>query len=233
MSPMKVTRCSLLIILLFSFSGKLISQDAAKILDKAYGLDQTLYNGKKYTFLAPPGTTGNQFLLSQLFSPGIVTVRGIRYANVSLNYDIFNQQLLLQYADEKSPLNILEVSKAWLQSFRMAGMNFELLSLQQEPQIYQVLGDGPVRILYFWRKNMSLNDIIGANNYVFTPTVRDSYVLINGQLKPYTSKRSLIKIFDSAKRGEIKNYLRKNKVRVKKASDKTMSEVINFIGNIK
>jgi hypothetical protein len=230
---MKSLKWSLLIISLFFFSGILRSQDTIKILDQVYGLDQTLHNGKKYDYIAPPGTSGNQYLSSNLFSVGTVTLKGKSYSDVNLNFDIFNQQLLLQYANDRGPMNIIEVSKAWLKGFSLGDRNFELLPSGKIPGFYQVLGEGQVRVLYFWRKTLELNNAIGSNNYVFSTPIRDSYVLLNGELKLFTNKRNLIRLFDPKYRSEIKNYLRKNKVKVKKASDKAMAEMITFIGNLK
>ncbi len=230
---MKGIICSLLIIIIFSFPVKLSSQDAAQVFDKVYGLDQTLCNGKRYNYLPPPNASGHQYLISPDFIVGTINIRGKCFQDITLNYDIFNQQLLLQYNSETFFRNIIEVSNAWLTSFRLGNMNFELLNLDQYPRFYQVLGEGPVRVFYFWRKNLNLNNVIGSSNFIFTPATRDSYVFMDGQLRPFKNKQSLIRIFEPGHRQEIKSYMRKNKVKVKKASDQAMAEMITFIGNIK
>ncbi len=229
---MRNIRCTLLLSLFFSFSGTLISQDAAAILDHLYGLDQTLYNGKKYNYFLPPGTNGHQYLLSPDYVAGSVTIRGKCYQNITLNYDIFNQQLLLQYEDETGALSIIEVSKAWLKSFSLGSMNFEFLNLEQNPRLFQVLGESRVRILYYWRKNLNLDIAVGSSDFFFTNAVRDSYVLLDGKLIPLRTKRSLVRLFDPGQRQEIKSYLRKNKVNIKKASDQSMTETITFIDSL-
>ena len=220
-------------IILFSFSGTMQSQDAAKDYDQVYGLDQTLCNGKKYNYFATPGTTGHQYLVSPGYETGSVTLNGKHYQDVILNFDIFNQQLLLQFSDGTGKVNIIEVSQAWLKGFRLGNKNFEFLTLEKEPLFYQVLGEAPVRILYYWRKSLNLNNTIGTSNYVFSAAVRDSFVLMDGKLKPFNSKRSLIRIFDAGHRSEIKSYLRKHKIKIRKASDQVMAEMITFIGHIK
>jgi hypothetical protein len=232
-SGMKSVAFSLLLTILFAFSGNVKSQDAIKVLDRVYGLDQILYNGKKYTYSPPPGTKGHQYLLSPDYDSGSVTLRGKCYRDISLNYDIFNQQLLLRYEDETGPLNIIEVSKSWITGFRMGTMHFEFLSIGEESLFYQVLGEGRAQILYHWRKNLDVDGTIGSCGFTFTRTVRDSYVFMNGQLQPFSTKRSLIKLFDPAHKQEIKNYLRKNKINVKKSSDQVMAEMITFIGNLR
>jgi hypothetical protein len=230
---MKRVICVFLLTFLISVSETVQCQQATLKYDKAYGLNQTLCNGKKYNYFLPPGTKGHQYLLSPDYFTGTVTLKGKCFWDVALNYDILNQQLLLQYEVEPGAWNIIEVSKAWLSGFSLGNRNFELLDLQQAPCFYQVLGEGPVRILYYWRKNLKLEVAIGSSDYIFSPPIRDSYVLINGQLRQYRSKRSLISIFGPDHRQEIKNYLRRNKIKVNKSSDQKMAELINFIGNIR
>jgi len=96
-----------------------------------------------------------------------------------------------------------------------------------------VLGSGRMKILYSWRKNLNLNTVIGTNNLVFTPALRDSFVLMDGKLQPFVTRRSFIRLFPQGQRAEIKSYMRKHKVKMKKASDKVMEEMITFIGNLK
>ena len=225
-SRMKSVIPLLLSVILLSFSEPLLSQNAVKVLDRVYGVDQTLCNGKKYNYSVPSSTKGHQFLLSPDFISGSVTLKGKCYTDIDLNYDIVNQQLLLQYVDEKGVRKIIEVSKAWLTSFTRRNKNFEFLNLEGGPRFYQVLGEGPVRILYYWRKNLNVNDVVGSSNFVFTDPVRDSYLLKDGRLKQYSTKRSLIRLFDPGQRPAIKSHLHKNKFRLKKASDQEISEKI-------
>lgn len=223
---------SLLVVTLFLICGKLISQDAAVVLDRVYGLDPLLYNGKIYTYFMPSGTGGNQFLLSADYLTGEVTIRGKTFEGISLNYDIYNQQLLLQYVNETGAFNTIGISKAWLEKFRIGNMEFRCLSLDNEPTFYQVLGDGPFFIMVHWRKDLKLDATFGAKNFTFTPPIKEQYVLISDQLKPFRNKRSLVSLFDPEHKPEINNYIQLNRIKIKKASDKIMTELINYIGNL-
>ncbi|MBN1199198.1 MAG: hypothetical protein JXA23_07585 [Bacteroidales bacterium] len=209
----------------------LFPQDAATTLDKVYGLDQTLYNGKKYSYFLPQGTKGDQYFLSPQFIEGSVTLKGTCYEGVELNYDLFNQQLLLQYQEKSGAVKVIEVSKAWLSRFRIGSRHFELLDLGQGARFYQVLGDGPVKILYHWRKDLAQDATVGSSCYFFSSAVKESYLLKDGELQPFRTNKNLIKLFDRDKWPEIKSYLRKNKIKVRKASDQTMAKMINLISN--
>ena len=222
---------SLLVIILFCFSGKLISQDA-KELDLVYGLDPLLYNGKKYTYFLPPGTGGNQFLFSPDYFVGQVTVKGKSFDGITLNYDIYNQQLLFQYADATGAFNIIEISKAWVEGFRLGDKDFQYLTFGDGARFYQVLGDGPLFILYYWRKKLELDASHGATYFTFSPSLKNQYVLSGDRLRPFRNKRSLISQFDAGHKQEIRNYLYRNRIKLKKASDQAMTDLINFIGNL-
>lgn len=230
---MKKASHPLLFTILFSLPGFLFSQNAAKELDKVYGVDQTLCNGKKYTYTVPASTKGHQFIISPDFIGGTVTLKGRCFTDLNLNYDVVNQQLLLQYQDDKGATTIIEISKAWLTAFHRGTMDFEYLSLGPEPHFYQVLGEGRFRILYYWSKKLVVNDVVGASNFVFTDALRDSFVLMDGQLKRFRTKRNLIRLFNEEKRPAIKVYLHKNKIKLSKASDKEMTDLITFIGTVK
>ena len=223
---------SLLILLLFSISGKLVSQDVTVDYDHVYGLDPLLYNGKKYSYFLPPGTGGNQFIFSPDFFTGDITIKGERFEGITLNYDIYNQQLLLKFADETGAFDIIEISKAWLESFRVGNMDFKYLSLADVPRFYQVLGNGPVFILYYWQKGLKLDVSYEASNHTFTPPQKTRYVLKDNKLQPFSNKRSLIAVFDPGLKPEIKDYIHRNKIKLNKASDGTMTELINYIGNL-
>ncbi len=230
-----MSRCYYLLLLICVglIPGQLFSQDAQKELDKVYGLDQTLYNGKKYTYVILYSTTGHQYLITPQYSYGSVTIKGTRYENTFLNYDIFNQQLLLKYLDATGAAITLEVSKAWLQGFSMANKNFEFLHLEKEPSFYQVLGEDSLKILYFWRKVLDLEAVVGSANYIFKKPIRDSFVLMDGQLLPFSSKRSFIRLFGPENKSEIKSYMRKNKIKIRKSPDQAMEGLIKYVANIR
>ena len=223
---------SLTLTFLLFFSGNLISQDAFLEMDRVYGLDPLLYNGKKYIYFLPDGTGGNPFLSSAEFIKGDVVIKGVRFPDILLNYDIYNQQLLLQYLDETGAPQIIEVSKAWLESFRLGDLEFKCVIDDKETRFFQALGDGPYQILYSWRKNFKLINSTGPSYYSFSLPIRTRYVMIDGELHNFKSKGSFIKIFDPSHQLEIRNYIQRNKINLKHASDQIMTDLINYTGNL-
>jgi hypothetical protein len=112
-------------------------------------------------------------------------------------------------------------------------MHFELFGSDRDPHIYQVLGEGRYRIFYAWRKTLFLDATMAAPVYTFTPPLRESYVNMDGKLKQFRTKRSLVKLFSPVYKSQIRNWMRKHKVNPKNASDQEMAEMITFIGNLR
>jgi hypothetical protein len=73
---------------------------------------------------------------------------------------------------------------------------------------------------------------MGDGNYTFSPADKTRYVFVDGELHPFRSKGSLIKVFDPAHKPAIKNYFHEKGINPKKASDQAMTELINYIGNL-
>jgi len=231
-SGMKSKTRFLLLTIFLLISVSLFCQQPAEKLDRVYGLDPTLYNGKKYSYFLPPGTDGHQYLQSPDYFVGGVTIKEEYFGDITLNYDIYNQQLLLRYANENGAFNIIEVSKAWLKGFSLDNMHFEYLDLGDGLKFYQVLGDGKIKILFHWKKDLKLDVGATSTNFAFTKAFRSDYILLEGKLFPYRNKRSLIKVFGPEKKQDIKSYLRKNRIRLKKASDQDMTGLINYIDTL-
>lgn len=225
---------------LFFFSGTLRSQETFTELDEVYGLDPKIYNGKKYSYFLPSGTGGHQFLYSPEFTSGELVIRGpdnkpeSRVANnrFFLNYDVYNQKLLLQYPDEKGSFQIIEVSTAWLERFYLGDSVFEYRDFDQESRFYQVIGNGRIRVYYYWWKKLKLDNSNSPAHYSFSKPFKDSFVMINGELRPFSSNGSFIKLFDPALKPEIKIYLKNKKINLGKATDIEMTELINTISNL-
>jgi hypothetical protein len=198
-----------------------------------YGFDPSLFNGKEYTFFPPPNTGGNQYFSDVRFESGSATIRNITYKDLELNYDIYNQQLILKYKNNLGANSLIIISDAWLGSFSIKGLNFEIISSRDTlKRIYQVLGAGPYRILYYWKKTLKLDNFLGSENHIFSPAVKEMNVNSGNRISRYSNNRIFYSLFDPDKRDAIKGYLRKNKISVKKASDQTMNELISYCNTL-
>lgn len=194
---------------------------------RVYGMDPLLYNGILYKSFYPQKVKGDQYLENSNYVKGEATIRGVKYTNLDLNFDIYKQEVLLKYRNSNNTFNVIMVSKAWLEDFTIGNKRFEFYSTPETAnRIYQVLGSDSIKLLCYWKKDLEL-DAIGNSNLCFVPK-RELNVLINKSLKRFINNRSFVHLFDKEKRVLIKKYLRQNKLQVKNASDQAMEEFINY-----
>jgi hypothetical protein len=230
---MKIVYRAFLVIWLLLVSTGSYAQNSDSDPDKVYGLDPLLYNGRFYSYFLPAGTGGTPFFNGPGFVNGSVTIRGVTYDSLSLKYDVFNQQLILLYKTSVGAKNLIVVSDAWLESFSLAGSHFELLAIQDTiRQIYQVIGTGPTVVLYQWRKDLAIDGGFGNESYAFSKSKRDSYLLIGKKLLKYKKNKSFVAQFDLANQAALKKYLRQERVKLKKASDKAVSDLIKYCNSL-
>lgn len=221
----------LILLLIPVLSSGILAQDF-KGIDKVYGYDPLLYNGRYYTFHVPFGTSGHQYLTGQDYSQGSVTLRGNNYRGLMINYDIFNQQVILNYSTPEGHVNYIVLSDALLESFESGARQFAIISLpDSSKKIFQVLGKGYVRILYHWKKDLELNTFYGSKNYEFKQT-REMILYTDGRFRTYHNNVSFRKLFNKDKRGVIKIYLRRNGINIKKADDRKITDLADYCSTL-
>ena len=217
---------------IFIISG-IAAQQPGNGIDEIYGSDPLLYNGKYYTFYPPLNTGGTQYLVDRQFESGSVTLRGVTYPDLRLNYDIYNQQLILNYSSNTGANNLIIISDAWLEKFSFKGMNFELIQTQDTlKQIFQVIGSGSYQILYSWRKELDLDNFYGAKNHVFTPPRKEMNIITDNKILRFRNNKSFCILFDPEKKISVQGYLRRNGIKVRKADDKKMAELMDYCNNL-
>lgn len=224
----------MLFLIIASGSQFVFSQSANDTIDKVYGFDPLLYNGRIYYFFPQPGTGGTQYLNKEFDTQGSITLRGDKYDNQMINYDIFNQQLVLRYKNSIGSSNLIEISKAWLEKFDIDGCHFELITeADTSKRIYQVLGTSNEKILYFRSKELLLDNMKSTKSRYFTDAKKEMFVWKNNMISSFKNNRGFIKNFEPAKQELIKKYIRLHKIKVQKANDSLMNDLINYCSSLK
>jgi len=201
--------------------------------DPVYGFDPLLYNGRVYQFYVAPGTGGTQYLFDKFDTLGSLTLRGVTYNNLTLNYDIYNQLIILKYKNTVGSYSLIEISQAWLEKSSMSGCNFEnVTNVSSGKSIYQVIGNGADKIMYYRNKELLIDNLGGSMNHYFSDTRKQMFVLTNNQLKPFKKRKDFIKAFSPSRQALIKTYIRKHNINLKTASDFNMTDLINYCNTL-
>ncbi len=210
------------------FAPLLAAPVHAQLPDTLYGFDPILYNGRHYTYVMPRNADGSPFLY-QAFSEGNVTIRGKVYAGVVLNLDLLNQALVMKYVDHQGATVMLEIPDSWLTRARIGTDEFIPVVRDDGTHAYnQVIGEGGIRFQYALRKELNLDNRYGSPQYVFSRVIRSQYAEIQGKLFAFRNNRSFVHLFEESVQSEIINYLKNNKIKVKKAPASAMGSLAGF-----
>jgi hypothetical protein len=211
-------------------AGTSYSQESG---DSIYGLNSILYNGKLYSFNLSDKTKGHPYLYSADYEKGSIIIKEIKFDNVLLNYDIYNQELLLKYKDIYGSYRILMVSKAWLNGFDMHNSKFELINCSDgQKRFFQVIGCDSISVLFYWEKKLSLSDQIGNKDLYYSDPGRSMYLYKKGQFFRFRSNKNFINYFNSDVKNEIKYFINGDKINVKKASDEKILRLITYCNEV-
>lgn len=215
----------LIIVCLLIFSGSVYSQLTSSSSDPIYGLDPKLFNGTRYSFYQGASVKGNPYLISPEYLDGTLTIQGIVYQDVRLNYDIYNQELLLSYQDANNSSSILQVSKAWLTAFSIGEKQFSSILGPEGFSLYQVFGEGPSQILVAWRKLLSVEQ--GNSVFSFSKPLRSFYLRKDGNNQVFMNKRGFLAALPEEIRPGIRKYMQEHHIKFRRITDHQIEELAN------
>jgi len=195
-----------------------------------YGINQQLANGAYFEDIYR-GAKGHPYLLEDQFTRGTVTFYGKEYQDVSLKYDLYGQQLLIAHQEDDMVFTTV-LTKELTAAFSIHGLCFRKLALiEDEPSFYQVVAEEEaLRCYYAWYRTR--HESIGDNEnrlYSFTEDQQRRYLAVDREVFRYFNNWTFVRIFDRSLRGAIRSHLRQNDLKIQKATDEQVREVIRFI----
>jgi hypothetical protein len=236
-----MSRFSLLFIFIFTFfirsglygigfndsvSGRIdiIEQDSLKER-------QILYNGRVWRNLYYR-VRGDQFLFSQDFLQGSVTINGNSFKNILINYDIYNDEILTP----KNNGSIIQLNKEMVDSFTLVfgGKTYRFVNAQEDslPVI-----KGYVKVLYkgksalYVKYKKEIEALAVEEKYdLFYRTYR-IYFLKEGTVHQISNKSDLLKDLQEEKT-RIKDFMKKNRLKVSKKEPDSFIPVIRYYDSI-
>ena len=139
----------------------------------------------------------------------------------------------MKYKNAVGSTNLIEVSFAWLESFEIEGRHFELVATADTTQeIYQVLGAGPAKVMYYQSKKLLIQSLIESTSHTYSQTQKVMYVFNGHEKIRYKNNRSFVAAFNPVQRDMIRKYIRKHNLTVQKAKDSEITELINYCNSL-
>jgi len=196
--------------------------------DSVYGLNPLLYNGKVYSYAVPKTVEGHQFLNSTKYVNGSVRINKKTYNGLQLNYDIYNQNIILKF-DKKYELQTIKLLNEKVSQFTLEDKVFILIPNEDSINIiYQAFGKNKYQILFYWKKNLRLSNISGSTTYQFSAPSKTFFLKKNNQIYPFRNKRTFLSLFNKKNKIVIKKFLKNEKIKFRQINDIEINKLINF-----
>lgn len=195
--------------------------------------DPVIQNGIYYTY-PYYNAIGHPFLGQKEFETGSVIFREKSYKELSINYDLFNQQLILsRELDGVLQMNLMATQ--FVSGFYLKGKQFTKADfIGGDTEFFQVISEtGTISCYYSWYKERrEVRDSGNRSIYSFSDQRSKRYLYLGGQLTRYKNNKSFLKIFPDASRALIKDYLQENHLLVLEASDQAMLSLIGYCDRV-
>ena len=203
-----------------------------EFFDQSYGEDFNLRSGKQYAHHYFD-VSSHQFFNSALYREGSLTIKGNKYAGVLINYDIYNQLLVLQHTDYSGRTELLQLTEEFIEQFTIDGKLFVKMTFQQTgTSFFQVIQSGKLACLSYWEKDLVYSPSAMESSYSFNKQLRRTFLLKEEQLRSFSSKSSFVKNFNQEIQHDIKRYLRREKMYFRQLSDENLIRILEFCNSI-
>jgi hypothetical protein len=174
-------------------------------------------------------------LLEGWVHQGSVRIRGKFYNNIWLKYDIYVQQLEVEYQTINGADNQVVLVSDRVNDFYIGSYYFKKLKLVEEledEQFYQIIGGG--RLVWYIRWEKKLVPISGNPRFIeeFTSPKRHYLLELDGSVHPFSNKKSFIDLFPESLQKDIKKLIKSNQLQIRSASTEQLELFIMAASNI-
>lgn len=226
-----------LLALVFSFHTNLLGQteqyqDNWQYFNSKYGVDPELYNGVKY-FPSHTQAEGHPFLLIERPVVGEVVMSGKKYTGLTLNYDIYNQQLILNYTNYTGAFERIVINSSLVDTFYIAYREFVQNPFPEIAIPYlQLIYKGKISAFVGWSKIYEFRGTIKSGQHEYSDEKKSFYLVKNSEVYKFRNRRTFIKHFDDSQQKQVKVFLKNEKMKIRKATDFQLQQLLIFCNNL-
>jgi hypothetical protein len=176
---------------------------------------------------------GTQFFEENSFRKNKLGISDKIFIDQYINYDVYDQKLLLTFMDDNHAQKMVEIPIETVQFFTIGDHYFEaIIDADKEYSYYEVFPFKGSKILIYWMKNLKNNPNNVYYPYRFSTIQRDVSLLINGELFKVKNNKVFVSYFPENRQKNIRSWLKKNKIKVQKATYTEMKELTGFLSEI-
>lgn len=178
-----------------------------------------------------PGILGSQFL-TESWIEGDFRLWDKDYLGMPLTFDLYTNDLILLYKT-KVTLHFIRLDKKQVQQFRMGQQYFINTSFSSYKNMglqegyYEVILEDKLSFLIKRQLDKKTNNAI----YSFIRNDK-KYLILEGRSHLCSNKKSLLKAVGKQYKKQLKTFLKKNKIYLKKASDEEWTKVVIYLNEV-
>lgn len=193
--------------------------------------DPLLVNGRIYRKFKS-NAQGDPFLFSTEWCPATIYIINKEFTGRLVKYDIYQDALVLRIHNETANYNQITLNDSFIDSFTMAdnrkfvhrrNLNLPGLNVSYVEMIFS----GEISMIRTYKKSFVeiYNNFTPQGTYGDTNT--KEYLVVGNSLKEVSNKRTFLNTFNEYK-GNIRKYMRKNKIIYRKASTKELINLMKY-----
>jgi hypothetical protein len=193
---------------------------------------QLLYNGRIWRNLYS-NIRQDEFLFTNEWLNGDVVINDMKYTNLPLRYDIYNDQLIIMINQG----TFIQLNKELIKSFTLSYKgkviffeNFGNISGSSLRGFGQLLYKG--EICFILKQIKQIKELAVENKYDEFYQTQVLYILKDGVFNRVSGKKDLLNVL-SDKDKQLQNYIRENKIRIRKKYPESFIPVIIFYDKLK
>ena len=201
---------------------------------KFYGTDDLMVNGRTYL---PDhyNAKGNPYFLFDNWTKGTLIINGKKYDKQEILYNIDTENVILKTTVNNNNEILLVLNNEFIDAFYLDRRYFingaKHVPESKFPGFVEQVYCGSFTLLIDYQKSFISRYTANTPNGFYSSTKSINYILNNGKLKKLSTKKSLFKYFSPHKK-KIKIFMRKNKIRYKKADYNQLYKLFEYCDNI-
>lgn len=209
------------------------SQSLKAHFDSIYHKDPVLYNGMVFSNIYDRSVFGTQFFEENSFRKNTLGISDKIYKEQYINYDVYNQKLLLTYLDDNNAQKMVEIPIENTQFFTISDHYFEAIEdVNKEYRYYEVFKYKDNKILIYWMKYMKNNTNNAYYPYRFSKIQRQVSLIKNKEIFKIKNNKEFISYFPDDQQKKIRSWLKSNKTKIQKATFSEMNELTSYLSEL-
>lgn len=204
---------------------------ARAYFDRTYGSDYNLLNGRQYYLYY--SSNSHPFLNTEQSLPGGLVIRGMSYQGVPINYDLFQQEVILQYITSSGETRHVILNRELVDEFILDDRVFRSVQVDGRQDGYaQVIEAGGLSFYIFYIKKLNYTPSTNTTPYHYTRASKRIYLDTGEHVSPVSSRNSFLQLFEPGQLANIKQFMRRGNLRLKKATDAELKALLDYCSQL-